>query len=208
MPSIEYERQLLAGGQRLIAGIDEAGRGCWAGPVVASAVILDAQALEQPELLAGIDDSKRLSPLQRATLRMHIEELALGIGTGVVPAFLIDQLGIMRATRLAMELAVLQLPRLPDALLIDAVHLPTMPLSQHAIVGGDHLSYSIAAASIIAKTTRDRLMSGIERDDARYGFAAHKGYGTAEHRAALGRWGPCSEHRHSFRPLWNEEFSL
>jgi ribonuclease HII len=123
-----------------------------------------------------------------------------------VPAFLIDSLGIVRATQLAMEIAVFQLPRLPDALLIDALSLPGLPFAQQPIIGADHLSYSVAAASIIAKTTRDRLMRGLERGEERYGFAVHKGYGTTLHRSALARWGPCDEHRRSFRPLWNEEY--
>jgi ribonuclease HII len=105
-----------------------------------------------------------------------------------------------------MELALLQLPLAPDALLIDAVRLPGLSRRQIAIIGGDRLSYSIAAASIIAKTARDRRMAEIEADDPRYGFAAHKGYGTPAHQAALRRWGPCAEHRRSFRPLWNEDY--
>jgi ribonuclease HII len=163
-------------------------------------------ALVQPDLLAGIDDSKRLSAAKREALLCLIDRFASGIGVGAVPAFLIDSLGIVRATQLAMELAVLQLPRLPDALIIDALPLPGLPLVQQPIIGADHLSYSVAAASIVAKTTRDRLMRGLERGEVRYGFASHKGYGTALHRSALARWGPCDEHRRSFRPLWNEEY--
>ncbi len=188
------------------AGVDEAGRGCWAGPVVAAAVILRPEALARPETLAGIDDSKRLSPARREQLLATIHAAALGIGVGAAPAFLIDSLGIVGATRLAMEIAVLHLPRLPDALIIDALRLPALPLPQTAIIGGDHLSYSVAAASIVAKTTRDRRMGGLEGPTPRYGFALHKGYGTALHQAALRRWGPSAEHRRSFRPLWNEEY--
>ena len=205
MPSLDFEMEWRRQGYSAIAGIDEAGRGCWAGPVVAAAVVLRAEVFEQPSRLRGIDDSKRLSPAQREALLPTIEEVAAGIGVAGTPAFLIDSLGIVRATRLAMELAVLQLPALPDALIVDALRLPALPIAQRAIIGGDHLSYSVAAASIVAKTTRDRWMSAIERDEQRYGFALHKGYGTPLHRAALRRWGPCGEHRGSFRPLWNEE---
>ncbi len=203
MPSLEYEQQLWNRGQRQIAGVDEAGRGCWAGPVVAAAVVLPSGV--DPTLLNGVDDSKRLPPLRREAMRCHIEHIATGIGVGTVPAFLIDALGIMNATRLAMELAVLALPCLPDALLIDAVRLPAVPLPQVSLIRGEGMSYSIAAASIIAKTTRDRLMAGLE-PTPRYGFAEHKGYGTRAHRAALGRWGPCDQHRRSFQPLWNKEY--
>ena len=203
MPALDYEYQLWDRGHRQVAGIDEAGRGCWAGPVVAAAVVLPAGI--EPARLDGVDDSKRLTPLRREAMRSHLEHIAAGIGVGTVPAFLIDALGIMNATRLAMELAVFALPRLPDALLIDAVQLPTVPLPQVPLIRGDGLSYSIAAASIIAKTTRDQLMAGLE-PTPRYGFADHKGYGTAAHRTALGRCGPCDQHRHSFQPLWNQEY--
>ena len=205
MPTLAYERRLREQGYHAVAGIDEAGRGCWAGPVVAAAIILLPSALERPELLEGIDDSKRLSPARRVELLATIRRVAAAIGIGAVPAFLIDSLGIMRATRLAMELAVLHLPRVPDSLIIDAVPLPALPIAQTALIHGDSLSYSVAAASIVAKTARDRRMSSLERGAPRYGFARHKGYGTLDHRAALQQWGPCAEHRHSFRPLWNKE---
>jgi ribonuclease HII len=207
MPTLEHEQRLWAGGCPIVAGVDEAGRGCWAGPVVAAAVVFNPQILSQPHLLDGIDDSKRMSGLRRETLRATIEQLAIGIGVGTVPAFLIDSLGIMNATRLAMESAILALPVVPHALLIDAVRLPAVPLRQAPLIHGDSLSYSIAAASIIAKTTRDRMMIALEQHNRRYGFAEHKGYGTASHRAALGRWGPCDQHRHSFQPLWNMEYA-
>ncbi len=206
MPTLEYEHRLQTQGYQAIAGIDEAGRGCWAGPVVAAAVILRPAALADETLLAGIDDSKRLSPEQRARMLPRIEHAAAGIGIGSVPAFLIDLFGIVRATRLAMELAVLQMGSLPDALVIDALRLPTLALPQTILIWGDSLCYSVAAASIIAKTTRDRRMRELGGDDDPYGFVMHKGYGTPFHRAALGRWGASSHHRHSFRPLWNKEF--
>lgn len=204
-PTLEHERHLRSLGYAHVAGIDEAGRGCLAGPVVAAAVVLRPETLETPEDLAGIDDSKRLTPAQRAELLPRVRHNAVAIGIGMVPAFLIDSLGIIRATRLAMELAVFYLPRLPDALVIDALTLPALPLPQTALIHGDSLSYSIAAASIVAKTARDNWMVGLDRAYHAYGFAAHKGYGTAQHMRALDRWGPCPEHRATFRPLWNKE---
>jgi len=205
MPTLDHEVRLQTAGAHTIAGIDEVGRGCWAGPVVAAAVVLHPDAFADPIALHGIDDSKRLSAVQREILVPRIHALALGVGIGSVPAFLIDALGIVRATHLAMELALLQLPLVPDTLLIDAVQLAGSARRQKALIGGDHLSYSIAAASIIAKTARDRRMAELDGDAPRYGFAQHKGYGTRAHEAALKRWGPCVEHRRSFRPLWNEE---
>ena len=206
MPSVEVEHNLRAQGYHFVAGIDEAGRGCWAGPVVAAAVVLHPAAAEHPGLLAGVDDSKRLSAARRAELLPAIRRAAVGIGVGAVPAFLIDCLGIVRATQLAMELAVLQLPRLPDALVIDALRLPALPMHQVPLIGGDRLSYSVAAASIVAKTARDRWMCALEAGVSRYGFDLHKGYGTSAHRAALSRWGASAQHRLSFRPLWNQEY--
>jgi ribonuclease HII len=205
MPTVEHEWRLIDAGYHSIAGIDEVGRGCWAGPVVAAAVILHRSVLEDPALLTGIDDSKRLTADQRTALLPRIARAAAGIGIGAVPAFLVDSFGIVAATRLAMELAVLSLPKLPDALLIDALRLPALPIPQVPLIRGDSLSYSIAAASIVAKSARDRRMATLERDAVRYGFAQHKGYGTAAHQEALRRLGPGPEHRRSFRPLWNEE---
>jgi len=200
-PTTEHERALLAQGHRRIAGLDEAGRGCWAGPVVAAAVVLGDAALQQPELLAGVDDSKQLTPAMRAQRYAQVRAAALGVGIGIVPAYLIDAFGIVPATRLAMLAALLQLPFLPDAALIDALRLPELTLRQEALVKGDARSLSIAAASIVAKVTRDRLMETAHRAYPVYGFAAHKGYGTVAHRRALARHGPCPLHRRSFAPL-------
>lgn len=203
MPDLAEEWQLRAAGYGRVAGVDEAGRGCWAGPVVAAAVVLGAAALDEPARLRGVNDSKQLSAHQRLALRTAIEREAVGIGVGVVPAFLIDTHGIVGATRLAMELAVLHLPHLPEALLIDALRLPSCPLPQRDIIRGDSISLSIAAASIIAKTTRDRLMIQWGRRYPAFGFGQHKGYGTAEHARAIERWGTTPLHRRSFRPLWH-----
>ena len=200
-PTTEYEQGFLAAGHARIAGIDEAGRGCWAGPVVAAAVALSAEALARPELLAGVDDSKRLSAAAREAAYGRVLALAAGVGVGVVPAYLIDAYGILPATRLAMHAALLQLPCAAEALLIDALPLPELPLPQLALVRGDSRCLSIAAASVVAKVTRDRLMGSAHQAFPAYGFAAHKGYGTAEHQRALARHGACAIHRRSFAPL-------
>jgi ribonuclease HII len=200
-PTTEHEQSFLAAGYSSIAGIDEAGRGCWAGPVVAAAVVLSAEALARPELLAGVDDSKRLSAAARGAAYGRVLACAAGVGVGVVPAYLIDAYGIVPATRLAMLTALLQLPCPAQALLIDALPLPELPLPQLALVRGDSRCLSIAAASVVAKVTRDRLMLTADRAFPAYGFAAHKGYGTAEHQRALARHGACAIHRRSFAPL-------
>lgn len=199
-PTLEAEQALLAAGHRAIAGIDEVGRGCWAGPVVAAAVVLSQAVLANPALLHGVDDSKRLSAAQRQEAAGRIAALAC-VGIGAVPAFLVDGLGILPATRLAMELALLALLERPDALLIDAVRLPNIGLPQCSIIRGDSLSLSIAAASVMAKVARDRRMACLNEALPAYGFGTHKGYGTAVHFRALQLHGPCAEHRQSFRPL-------
>lgn len=199
-PTIVEELALYKTGHNHIAGIDEAGRGCWAGPVVAAAVILNQHVLADPALLAGVDDSKALSSLQRQRLYEQITRNARW-AIGLVPAHVIDSHGILNATRLAMQIALLRLPVLPGALLIDAVTLHGWPCPQQAIIKGDALCLSIAAASIIAKVSRDRYMSTLGRSYPNYGFGEHKGYGTAAHAAALQRYGPTAQHRMSFRPL-------
>lgn len=200
-PGVERELALRAGGLARVAGVDEAGRGCWAGPVVAAAVVLAPAALQRPELLAGVDDSKQLSAAEREAALARITLLAEGVGVGVVPAFLIDAYGIVPATRLAMLAAILQLPCRPDALLIDALPLPELSLPQEALIKGDARCLSIAAASVVAKVARDRLMRTADLAHPGYGFAAHKGYGTAAHQRALRALGPCAIHRRTFQPL-------
>jgi ribonuclease HII len=200
-PTLEEELELARSGYGCIAGIDEAGRGCWAGPVVAGAVVLGPQLLADPSPLAGADDSKRLSASVRERLDALIRAHASGVGVGVVPAFLIDCMGILAATRLAMQLALLALPCAPDALLIDAVRLEMLPQTQRALIRGDARCLSIAAASIVAKVARDRTMRGLDAGLPGYGFALHKGYGTAAHLGALRRHGPSGQHRQSFRPI-------
>ena len=203
MPTVEEEHTLRSQGYRAIAGLDEAGRGCWAGPVVAAAVVLGPTVLDRPELLDGVNDSKQLRPAQRTALEQTIYQHVQGVGIGVVPAYLIDAFGIVEATRLAMETAILHLPLLPDALLIDALTLPRCPLPQRAIIRGDSASLSIAAASVIAKTARDRLMTHFDLLYPAFRFGTHKGYGTAVHAQAIAEHGATALHRRSFRPLWH-----
>lgn len=200
-PTVERELALQSRGLARVAGVDEAGRGCWAGPVVAAAVVLTPGVLACPERLAGVDDSKQLSAAEREAAFERIVALAEGVGVGVVPAYLIDAYGIVPATRLAMLTAILQLPCRPDALLIDALSLSELSLPQEALIRGDGRCLSIAAASVVAKVTRDRLMRTADLAHPTYGFAAHKGYGTAAHQQALALHGPCTLHRRSFAPL-------
>ena len=184
-----------------IAGIDEAGRGALAGPVVAAAVILPLD--EQIEtLLSGVNDSKQLTPRKRESLFDLICQHALAFGIGRQPAAVIDEIGILPANKLAMCTAVSQLVPSPQFLLIDGrIRLPQLNIPQEPIVRGDSQSLSIAAASIVAKVTRDRLMVKLDQTFPHYGFAQHKGYGTLQHRDALAQHGPCPQHRHSFAPI-------
>ena len=199
IPSFAEERKLQEQGYRLIAGIDEAGRGPLAGPVVAAAVILPYQ-LDAP-WLAQVRDSKQLSPAKRELLFQYIQETAVTTGVGIVSSDIIDHRGIIRATRLAMKQAIDRLSPLPESLLIDYMLLPEVPLPQKGITNGDSLCFSIACASIVAKVTRDRLMLETDSTYPGYGFAQHKGYGTKEHLSCLRRLGPSPVHRRSFRPV-------
>jgi len=200
-PTVEEENTLWQAGYRRIAGVDEVGRGCWAGPVVAAAVVLPERVLADPAQLDGVDDSKALAPAERERLAERIMQLAAAWGIGAVPAHVIDTHGILPATRLAMQIALLRLAQPADALLIDAVVLPGWPHPQRALIKGDARCLSIAAASIIAKVARDRMMAELDRAAPCYGFAQHKGYGTAMHERALHAHGPSAQHRRSFRPL-------
>jgi ribonuclease HII len=195
-PADEFEQEARRCGYRRIAGIDEAGRGPLAGPVVAAAVILPVHAR-----LAGVDDSKQLSEAERERLYPAILDQAVGVGIGLADAGEIDSLNILEATRLAMRRAIDNLTPAPDYLLIDAVTLPAVRIPLRPIVKGDALSLSIAAASIIAKVTRDHLMSAYHATFPQYNFLSHKGYGTAEHLQMLAQFGPCSIHRRTFAPV-------
>ncbi|NQT31166.1 MAG: ribonuclease HII [Deltaproteobacteria bacterium] len=199
MPSFIEEELLEAQGYRLIAGVDEAGRGALAGPVVAAAVILPRD-LNVP-WLAEVDDSKQLTPAKRELLFQRIHETAVAIGIGEIPHDLVDKKGIVVATRLAMKQAIDQLSPPAESLLIDYMRLPEVRLPQKGITNGDSLCLSIACASIIAKVARDRMMVVFDRVYPGYGLARHKGYGTSEHFACLSRLGPCPIHRQSFRPV-------
>lgn len=200
-PDLHEERVLRAQGHRLIAGLDEAGRGSWAGPVVAGAVILPLDSPALAEELKGVRDSKQLTPRQRERLYEVIEAAALAAGVGVVPSGCIDEIGIVAATRRAMREAIAQLFPAPDFLLVDFLSLPTLAIPQKSITNGDSLSLSIAAASIVAKVSRDGLMVELDKEYPGYGFARHKGYGTPQHRAVLHRLGPSPIHRLSYRPM-------
>ena len=200
-PTWSAEEDLWAHGLRHLAGLDEAGRGAWAGPVVAAAVILPPPDSNPLSFLRELRDSKQLTPTQRERLYAELSRWALGIGVGRAEAQEIDTIGIARATRLAMQRALSQLELVPDGLLLDYVSLPEIALPQQSIVHGDALSYNIAAASIVAKVTRDRIMCDLDGRLRGYGFARHKGYGTEAHRAALLRLGVSEQHRRTFAPV-------
>ncbi|SDW00503.1 RNase HII [Marininema mesophilum] len=191
-----FERTYWQMGYRMIAGLDEAGRGPLAGPVTAAAVIL-------PENfdVSGLDDSKKLSPESRQTLRTRIEQEAIAVGVSIVDHQRIDEINILQATYLAMRQALQSLEMKPDFLLLDAVEIPEPPCPQRGIIKGDGMSHSIAAASIIAKTVRDEWMMKAAEEFPEYGFDRHMGYCTAEHLVALDKWGPCAIHRRSFAPV-------
>lgn len=188
-----FEERAAGLGYRAVAGVDEAGRGPLAGPVVAAAVILPA-AYD----LAGLNDSKQVSPRHRERLFRLIRQQALAVGVGIVCAADIDRLNILQATLVAMQLAVRRLRVAADYLLIDGITPVPLPLPQQTIRKGDSRSPSIAAASIVAKVVRDRMMAGYDRHYPGYGFARHKGYGSAEHRAAIARLGTSPLHRLTF----------
>jgi ribonuclease HII len=192
---LEFENQALSEGYQFIAGVDEVGRGCLAGCVVAAAVILD---FSKP-VPAGLNDSKKLSVKKREGLDSEIKANALSYAIAEVSAKEIDQINILEATRKAMCLAIKKLDPAADFLLIDAVQLKTLFIPQKAIIHGDAISASIAAASIIAKNYRDNLMQEIDKLYPEYGFAKHVGYGTKAHFEAIRTHGPCEIHRRSFR---------
>jgi ribonuclease HII len=182
-----------------LAGVDEAGRGPLAGPVVAAAVVLAPGAR-----IAGVDDSKRLLPEERRRLFDVIRERAVGVGVGIVDHLTIDRINILQATRLAMGQALGALGLEPELVLTDYVTVPGLRCPQRNLVEGDRRSASVAAASIIAKVTRDRIMEEADREYPVYGFGRHKGYPTPEHRMALEQHGPCALHRRTFAGIWNQ----
>lgn len=198
-PSFAEEKLLEAQGYQRIAGVDEAGRGALAGPVVAAAVILPCH-VDAP-WLTQVRDSKQLSPATRELLFHHIHEVAISVGIGMAPNEVIDTQGVIKATRLAMKLAIDQLLPPPQSLLIDYMLLPEVPLPQKGITNGDCLCFSIACASIMAKVTRDQLLIELDKIYPGYGLAQHKGYGTKKHLACLYQLGPSPIHRRSFKPV-------
>jgi ribonuclease HII len=192
-----YEKRLIAQGYTLIAGIDEAGRGPLAGPVVAAACILPQKAIFE-----HLNDSKQLTPERRGALYAAItEHPETHYGLGLIDVETIDRVNILQATFLAMQQAVSQLKIVPEYLLIDGNQLPQFAIPALGVIEGDAHSISIAAASILAKVTRDRLMIEWDSKWPEYGFKKHKGYATAEHIEALRKHGPCSLHRKSFEPV-------
>lgn len=201
--TLEIERRIIAERETVyIAGLDEAGRGALAGPVVAAAVILPLASPRRLKALAAARDSKQLTPRQRERLYALIIENALSWSVGSVPAAEIDRLGIMGANWAAMLAAVGRLDPPAHYLLVDGpLLLKKSPLPQQAIVRGDRLSLSIAAASILAKVSRDRQMVALDQQYPQYGFARHKGYATPQHRAALEAHGPSPVHRYTFAPI-------
>jgi len=191
---LRYERVLWEKGLQYVAGVDEAGRGPLAGPVVAAAVIFPSRVY-----IEGIDDSKKLSARRRDDLFQKIHDGALAVATGIVSEKEIDRINILRASFKAMRMAIGSLGIRPEHVLIDGRPLPEKFYPQTPIVGGDRKSFSVAAASIVAKVTRDRMMVAYDETYPQYGFAQHKGYGTKKHVQALCIHGPCDIHRKTFR---------
>ena len=191
---LQFEREAIAHGFSRIAGVDEAGRGPLAGPLVAAAVVL-------ANPVCGVNDSKQLTESQRTHIFESLQSGGHAIGVGVVVPSVIDQHGLQSANYGAMLQAVAGLVPPPDFLLVDGFVIRGCSLAQKRIVKGDCLSISIAAASIVAKVTRDRMMEALDKQYPQYGFAKHKGYGTAEHLQALREYGPCPAHRKSFAPI-------
>jgi ribonuclease HII len=199
-PHLKFENEFWKSGIQRVAGLDEAGRGAWAGPVCAAAVIF-SEDISLVEQLPGVRDSKLMTPPQRFYWATKIKDVALAWGAGFASQEEIDQIGILPATRLAMLRALEQLSPAPQHLLLDALLLRALDLPQTALIKGDQRSLSIAAASVLAKTSRDEWMVNCAQHFPGYGFELHKGYGTSKHQAALLSLGACPLHRRSFRPV-------
>lgn len=206
-PNFYFEKQQKAKGHQSIVGMDEAGRGPWAGPVTAGAIILPINN-KTIQTLKQVRDSKQLSHKKRKFLFEIITQTALAWHVVHISSQEIDQIGIMPATKKAMKLAVEGLKINPDSLLIDAVKFPKWKIPQLSLIKGDQRSLSIAAASILAKVSRDRLMKEYALTYPNYGFAQHKGYGTKKHREALSAFGPCLIHRKTYKPIKNLMYSI
>ena len=194
-----FEAQAWRAGLTRIAGVDEAGRGPQAGPVVAAAVVIAPD-----RRVRGVADSKVLPPERREELFALIHERAVAVGVGIVDHLTIDRINILEATRLAMDQALAALALVPELIITDFVSLRACPCPQRNLVDGDARCASVAAASIVAKVTRDRLMRELDAEFPAYGFAKHKGYATVEHIAAIDRHGLCPQHRRSFVSEWRQ----
>lgn len=201
-PHLNREIALSEQGYRCIAGLDEAGRGAWAGPVVAAAVILPVdRPYSLRQALHGLNDSKQLSWQERERLFEIIQQVALGVAVGMASPALVDAVNVVAATRCAMQQALENLDPPPDYLLLDHLGLPAIALPQDAFPKADAISLTVAAASVMAKVTRDRLMAAYHLEYPGYAFDRHKGYGTRAHQLALAEHGPCPIHRLSYQPL-------
>lgn len=204
IPDPATERKIIASGARYIVGVDEAGRGCWAGPVYAAAVMLDSGAFTNPSPLEGVRDSKLLSRASRERLFAKIDRNAIAVSVARIEARIVDGVGIVEATREAMLQALDGLPMRPDFVLVDSLQLPATSEYSANHLAFDHadwLCLSVAAASICAKVSRDRDMIRRSARYPGYGFETNMGYGTPQHRAGLKRIGPCPIHRKTFRPI-------
>lgn len=200
LPALSIEVAWWQRGQVQVAGVDEVGRGAWAGPVVAAAVVLPADR-SIARVLAGVRDSKAVPPTERARLAALIVRHAAAVAVGMAGAELVDRGGLLPATARAMNEALAGLPMSPDHVLVDGLRMRGLAYDHTPLVRGDAICLSIAAASIVAKVTRDRLMAELDSTYDGYNFARHKGYGTAAHRAALCRLGPTPEHRLTYAPV-------
>ena len=201
VPGLAEEKRCAREGYRLVAGVDEVGRGCLAGPVVAAAVIMPFG--RRSAWYKEVRDSKLLTPEKREYLSPLIHEAAVSIGTGVVDSGLIDRLGMTQAVQTAMKIAVEKLHPRPDYVLIDYMTVKDLPCPQKGVREGDTLCFSIACASIVAKVFRDHLMADLDRKYPGYGLSMHKGYGTENHLACLRKLGPSPVHRRLFKPVKN-----
>ena len=200
LPDSSFETGLYQHGVEFIAGIDEAGRGAWAGPVTSAAVVLPPPGDELDGQLHGLHDSKQLSSNDREYWALQIRKIACSVSVGQASVDEIDQIGILPATRLAMQRAFFNLTVFVEHLLIDYILIGDVGINQTAIPYGDSRALSIAAASVVAKVARDRVMTELDLQYPQFGFAQHKGYGTPQHQVALNRLGPSPIHRRSFEP--------
>jgi ribonuclease HII len=207
-PDLSFERALLESGFVCVAGVDEAGRGAWAGPVVAGAVILPLQDASLGQTLSGVRDSKQMTARLRQAWDLRIREVAIAAAVGQAGSQEVDGLGLIAATRAAMRRALDALGVLPDHVLIDHLGLPEVDRPQTAITHGDARCLSIAAASVLAKVERDRIMVEMDTRHPGYDFGRNKGYGTPGHAASLLRDGPCPIHRYTYAPIAQLRLSL